>query len=141
MRLLSGALALVVCLGAGEAFAQYCPNNGPGSPPDTKPKKRESNQICGSRESVGDPVNIFGIDPYTYDVIEDLAVSTPTGELSLRRSYVSNDGPWKGISGSAPSSSSPTAGWRLSGIPKPFGFGGGLIGIHPAAVSRSTREV
>lgn len=121
MRQVTKVLAVVVCLlGADEALAQYCPTNPHPSPPDRKPKKREDDQVCRAKDMVGDPVAVFGNEAFTFDRIEDFAISTPLGEVGFVRTFVSDDKPWSGFSSSA-GAPEPNSSWRLAGVPKPFG--------------------
>ena len=103
----------------------YCPGSGPGREGDCPPPPRESNSDDsskggkggGSKESIGDPVTVFGEVAYTRDRLEDLRLRTSLGGISFQRTYVSSDVPWNG----SKTGVSPPGGWLLMGVPKPFG--------------------
>ena len=67
---------------------------------------------------VGDPVVIAGDTAYSFDRLEDLNISTPTGRFAFHRTYFSSDEPWRGVTRSI---GAPSQGYRLTDVPMPFG--------------------
>ena len=92
-------------------------------PPDfcdgpVPPREADSSKGAVPGFTVGDPVVIASDTAYSFDRLEDFAITAPTGRFAFNRSYYSSDEPWSGVSKSL---GAPADGYRLSGVPKPFG--------------------